>query len=83
MAKVGITRKYSTFQNIDDQMLVGNFEADGHAAYEEYDLPEGYAVNEGTIIDPDGYECDIFPTAKGMRISSVAGRCPDKLVFPK
>lgn len=84
MTSIQVTRKYSDFRNIADTMEFGNHEADGQAALETYELPEGYTVAHNNIYDPAGIECALIATEKGMRLMSMTrvGH-PDKVIFPK
>lgn len=61
MTKVTITRHYSGFTNVADKFSLGNREHEGDAAATDYNLPEGYEVDEtyNVIRDAAGYECAI------------------------
>lgn len=65
MTTIQITRHYSSFTNVADRFSVGNHEADGHAAMTEYNLPEGYEVQDAEIYDQTGYRCEIYPGDQG------------------
>ena len=84
MISIQVTRKYSGFQNVADTMEFGNHEADGQAALETYELPDGYLIAYNNVYDPAGIECALIATEKGMRLMSMtcAGH-PDKVIFPK
>lgn len=79
-----ITRHYSGFSNVSDTFRVGNFEHEGRASVDDYDLPNGYEVDGLVVRDPDGYQCEIVLHSSGApQLISLAGKIQTSPVLRK
>lgn len=80
MTEVQITRHFSGFTNVADKFSVGNFEAEGSAAFSTYKLPAGYTVQDGKIYDPSGIECLVTAEDGPITLVSFAGKHTDVVI---
>ena len=81
MNTVIITRHFSTFNNVADSFVVGNYEGEGNAAATVYRLPEGYCVSNDRIYDKSDIECAIIAEGSRVVLMSQAGSCPDVTIM--
>ena len=83
MANIMLTRKFSGFQNREDEIVIGNTEFEGDAEANEFSLPEGYSHDEtdNIVRDRQGIACELVPEGtKAVRIISRAGAEPDAVI---